>query len=237
MATLEAAMSRTNAAQLVLRNDSGKTAVLSSRTPLTIGRAASNLLCMPTMEGVADHHAVVRWSVRHGWLICDWGSQEGTYLEGQRIRNCRPLSDGDEIQLGKRGPVLVFRMATASAQAAPEPAIPRAAGGSLEFAGQMIPMQQIKSVQVLSRPRFPASFSWWALLSLGSLVLLPWPLVFWAVELVALAGWIVLGSRKEHVLQVTLRDGMAYRHGFANKVTALGHRNGIRKAIGQPPSV
>lgn len=229
-------MTRAKSAQLVLRHEPSKTATLSTRKSLTIGRAATNLLCMPTTDGVADHHAVVRWSGSHGWLICDWGSQEGTFLEGQRIRNCRPLNDGDEIQLGKRGPVLIFRLAPASQLHTPETAVKSSAGGDLEFAGQLIPMQQIKSVQLHSRARFPASFSWWALISLGGLILLPWPAVFWSLELVALAGWIVLGSRKEHVLLVTLRDGMAYRHGFANKVTALGHRNGIRKAIGQPTS-
>jgi hypothetical protein len=71
------------------------------------------------------------------------------------------------------------------------------------------------------------------LIALGALVVLPWPSLFWSLQIVALAGWIVLGSRKEHVLVVTLHDGMAVRHCFANRVTALGHRNGIRKAIGQ----
>lgn len=230
-------MKHSNGAQLFLRNDPAKTAPLSTKKPLTIGKASTNLLCMPQTDGVADHHAVVRWSLSHGWLICDWGSQEGTFLEGQRIRNCRPISDGDEIQLGKVGPVLVFRQAPVSPQPTPEPAVKSSTGGNLEFAGQLIPMNQIKFVQLLSRPRYPASFSWWALLSLGALVLLPWPGAFWSLELVALAGWIVLGSRKEHVLLVTLLDGMAYRHIFANKVTALGHRNGIRKAIGQPSSI
>lgn len=232
-------MTSPQAAQLVLRHEPAKKATLSTKQPLTIGRAASNLLCMPTTEGVAEHHAVVRWSRSHGWLVCDWGCQEGTYLEGKRIRNCRPLNEGDEIQLGQRGPVLVFRteQANPTSRTRSEPAAPSRTGGGLEFAGQKIPMQQIKSVHLLSRPRYPASFSWWALISLGALVLLPWFWFFLAVELVALASWIVLGSRKEHVLDVTLRDGMAYRHSFNNKVTALGHRNGIRKAIGQSSSV
>lgn len=234
-------MTSGQAAQLVLRHEPAKKATLSTKQPLTIGRAATNLLCMPTTEGVAEHHAVVRWSRGHGWLVCDWGCKEGTYLEGKRIRNCRQLNDGDEIQLGQRGPVLVFRTAQAttstSARSSSEPAQVGRAVGGLEFAGQRIPMHQIKSAHLLSRPRYPASFSWWALISLGCLVLLPWFWFFLVVELVALASWIVLGSRKEHVLDVTLRDGMAYRHSFNNKVTALAHRNGIRKAIGQSSSV
>lgn len=226
-------------ARLVLRHDPAKAAPLSSRKPLTIGRAGTNLLSMPSSDGVAEHHAVVRWSRGQGWVVCDWGSGEGTYLEGQRIRQCRRLSDGDEIRLGQRGPVLVFQLLQAAGPAQPAPTRPvaaKTAGGMLDFAGQSIPMQQIDSVQLRSRPRHPASFSWWALLCLGGLVLLPWRWAFWPLQLAALAGWIVLGSRKDHVLVVTLRNGMAYRHTFTSKITALAHRNGIRKAIGQPLS-
>lgn len=116
VAATEPAMSDAKSAQLLLRDQPNKTAALSRRQPLTIGRASTNLLCMPTTDGVADHHAVVRWSKSNGWLICDWNSQEGIFLEGQRIRRCRPLNDGDEIQLGRRGPVLVFRLISISPQ-------------------------------------------------------------------------------------------------------------------------
>ena len=76
----------------------------------------------------------------------------------------------------------------------------------------------------------------WALPSGGllyGLLLLPFPLLFWPLELGALAGWILLGSRKSHTLLVVQHDGQAQRRAFANRVTALAHRNGIRKAIGQ----
>ena len=94
---------------------------------------------------------------------------------------------------------------------------------------------QILSAELRSRPRHPHSFSWWLLVCLGALVLLPWPWLFWPLEVLALGAWVVFGSRKEHVLLVTLRDGMAHRHSFANRITALSHRNGIRRAIGQDP--
>lgn len=268
-------------ARLVLLRDPTKVAPLHPERPHTIGREAGNLLSMPTTEGVAPHHAVVRFSRSHGWLVCDWGSPQGTWLEGQRIRHCRPLSDGDHIQLGQQGPVLVFQLQPAapagsgslkapanapagpsgraatpaaavppplgrSAAAAPAAApatgqagVPasrsraRQAVAPLRFAGRDIPLERIRSAHVQSRPRFPHSFSWWVLISLGGLVLLPWPFLFWPLEIGALVAWILLGSRKEHVLIVTLRDGMAHRHSFANKITALSHRNGIRGAIGQ----
>ncbi len=274
---------------LVLLRDPTKVAPLHPERPHTIGREAGNLLSMPTTEGVAPHHAVVRFSRSHGWLVCDWGSPQGTWLEGQRIRHCRPLSDGDHIQLGQQGPVLVFQLqlqpaapagagplkapanapagasgraetpaaavpppllgrpavaAPAAARAAAAPATGQAGvaasrsrvrqgAAPLRFAGREIPLEQIRSAHVQSRPRFPHSFSWWALISLAALVLLPWPFLFWPLEIGVLVGWILLGSRKEHVLIVTLRDGMAHRHSFANKITALSHRNGIRGAIGQ----
>lgn len=276
-------------ARLVLLSDPSKVAPLHPQRPHTIGREANNLLSMPTTEGVAPHHAVVRYSRSHGWLVCDWGSPEGTWLEGQRIRHCRPLCDGDQIQLGRQGPVLVFQLqpqpassqggppasgsavmahpgaAPEAAAAEPSPAAPpprgsrssarqaagpgtspthapaaranasppRPAAAPLSFAGRQIPLEQVRSAHVRSRARYPHSFSWWVLISLAGLVLLPWPFLFWPVEIGALLAWILLGSRKDHVLIVTLRDGMAHRHSFANKITALSHRNGIRGAIGQ----
>lgn len=220
----------------MLRQDPRRSARLSRRTPLTIGRAEDNLLRLASMEAVAAHHAVVRFSRSHGWLVCDWGSPEGTWLEGRRIRHCRPLGDGDEIQLGPNGPVLVFQLEVDAASAAtPAPAPAPHAGRSIELAGRRLPLAQVRSVHLQSLAMHPHSFSWWVLIALGALVLLPWPWLFWGLQIAALAGWIVLGSRKEHVLVVTLHDGMAVRHRFANRVTALGHRNGIRKAIGVNP--
>ena len=101
------------------------------------------------------------------------------------------------------------------------------------LAGRSIPLDQIRSAHVRSRPLYPHSFSWWVLACLGGLVLLPFLWLFWILEIGLLVAWIVLGSRKEHELVITLRDGMAYRHLFHNRLTAIGHRNGIRKAIGQ----
>jgi hypothetical protein len=221
-------------AQLVLRDDPSKVSTLHPSTPTTIGRAESNRLRLVSLGGVAEHHAVVRFSRSQGWLVCDWQSNDGTYLEGERIRHCRQLSDGDEIQLGQQGPVLVFRLQGASRESAPQrPSARSRAAAPLTLGGQSVPLEKIHSVQVRSRATYPHSFSWWVLVCLGGMVLLPWPWLFWSVQVGALAAWIVLGARKEHELVLTLRDGMAYRHGFANRITALSHRNGIRKAIGQ----
>jgi len=116
-----------------------------------------------------------------------------------------------------------------SAAAKPQPKPPT----SLDIDGTTVPLNQIRSAVVLSEPHYPHIFSWWLLISVAGLLLLPFPIVFWPLEVAALAGWIVLGSRKSHTLLVVQHDGRAQRRPFANRVTALAHRNGIRKAIGQ----
>ena len=254
---MSASAAKLPTARLVLASDRRRVAPLDAVQPLTIGRAASNRLCLSSGEGVAEHHAVVRFSRSHGWVVCDWKSNEGTWLEGQRVHQCRPLSDGDEIRLGRGGPVLVFELmgqGTAGAAAAPlasaGAAIPRspqtnptpprvpapvatAAGSTIDFEGQPLALAAIRSASVRSDALHPHIFSWWLLLCLGGLLLLPVPLLFWPLQLGALAGWILLGSRKQHTLVLELRDGRALRHRFANRRTALAHRNGIRRAIGQ----
>ena len=258
------------AALLQLRDAPEKVLRLNPAHDLTIGRANGNRLVLPSQAGVADHHAVVRFSQRHGWLVCEWKSQEGTFLEGERVQRCRPLGDGDEIQLGRSGPVLVFRLQTVAAEPeatpTPRPAAtgapsaassrtrapfasgspstsgspsPSPAPGTIGIGGEAFRPEQIRSALVRSEPRYPHLFSWWVLLSVGLLLLLPIRLgpipVFWPLEIATLTGALVLGRRQEHTLVVELRDGQARRHSFANRRTALAHRNGIRRAIGSPP--
>jgi hypothetical protein len=289
-------------AQLVLCQDLSKVAPLDPGTPLTIGRASNNKLCLASWQAVAPHHAVVRFSPDHGWLVCDWGSPLGTYCRGRRVQRCQPLRDGDDIALGSEGPVLLFQhrpggapgpvspspallaaptaaapvdsapvdsaaaLEPTSAAAVSSPAAPQAAPAAparpssgapaparrgqgsgntaaakpinrrapLQIAGREVPLAAIRSADLQSRPRHPHSFSWWVLACLAGLVLLPWAWLFWPWQIGVLAAWILLGARKEHVLILTLRDGMAHRHRFANRATALAHRNGVRRAIGQP---
>ncbi len=225
--------------RLVLRDDPGRSVPLDPRTPLSIGRDPASGLCLAEARGVSRHHALVRVSrTRPGqWLLCDLGSANGTYLEGARLKDCRPLSDGDEIRLGLNGPVLQFRAGFPSAPPAAAATrgrsapVPTAVAGQLDFAGRSLPLDRIRSAYVRSRRRHPQAFSWWLLLCLGGLLLLPFPWLFWPLQAGALAGWIVLGSRWEHLLEVTLQDGLAYRHRFDSLATALAHRNGIRRAM------
>ena len=218
-------------ARLVLAADRQKAAPLDPKQPLTIGQASNNRLCLAQQTGVSEHHAVVRFSSSQGWLVCEWKSRDGTFLEGQRIQSCRRLGDGDEIRLGLKGPVLVFELTDTPTPAAPVKAAP-SRPNHIDVNGQPVAVSEILSAAVQSLPRHPHIFSWWLLLCLTGLLLLPFPLLFWPLEIGALSAWIVLGSRKQHSLMVVLRDGRALRHGFSNRRTALAHRNGIRKAIG-----
>ena len=228
------------AARLVLAGDRRRAASLDPAQPLTIGRAAGNRLCLASHAAVSEHHAVVRCSRSQGWLVCEWQSRDGTYLEGQRVQQCRRLEDGDEIRLGPQGPVLVFELvhpaaspAQPAAQAPSPQATPSRQPSRVNVGDQTVAVTEIRSAAVQSLPQHPHIFSWWLLLCLGGLLLLPFPLLFWPLEAAALAAWIVLGSRQQHQLVLVLRDGRALRHGFANRRTALAHRNGIRKVIGQ----
>ncbi len=252
-------------ASLELRDNPRRRVNLDPAKGLTIGRASDNGLCLPEAAGLSRQHAQVRRSrTGNQWLVCDLGSANGTWLEGVRVRQCRPLGDGDEIRLGSSGPVLVFRCGAAATGAGadtqalaglgvlarpvsppaspPVPGPAKRAGAaqgarpdplSIEVGDQRLSAAAIRSVQVESRALYPHIFSWWLLLCLGGLLLLPLPLLFWPLELLALAGWMLLGARKEHLLEVVTNDGLAHRHRFRNRLTALAHRNGIRRAIGQ----
>ena len=166
-------------ARLLLASDPSKAAPLDPKQPLTIGKAASNRLCLASQTGVSDHHAVVRFSQTQGWLICEWQSNDGTFLEGQRIQQCRQLEDGDEIRLGLQGPLLQFELIPApiAKPAAPvsKPATPR----RIDVDGETVELAEILSAGVQSLPRHPHVFSWWLLFCLGGLLLLPFPLIFW----------------------------------------------------------
>jgi len=119
--------------------------------------------------------------------------------------------------------------------AAPEPVSPAALAGTITVAGRALRLDQIRAVEVRSEALHPHGFSWWVLACLGGLLLLPFPLIFWPWQAAALALALLLGRRQEHILLLTLRDGRAHRHRFADRPAALAHRKGVRRALGQDP--
>ncbi|BAZ66039.1 FHA domain-containing protein [Fischerella sp. NIES-4106] len=61
---------------------------------------------------VSRRHATIRPSPtpdgRTSFLLCDLGSANGTYLNGQILQGCQELQHGDRITLGSNGPQFFF---------------------------------------------------------------------------------------------------------------------------------
>ena len=290
-------------ARLVWLDRSAAAVTLDRSIPLTIGRDAANQLCLAQEPGLSRHHAELRPGAAGQWLVCDLGSSNGTYVEGERLSGCRLLAPGDRIRLGRRGPWLQFLLGELAAPpgdafpplalapfpasdgapaspsrpvvaragappapvpgpgsaappaaagvspsretvparlrpvppAAPQPVSPAALDGTITVAGRALRLDQIRAVEVCSEALHPQVFSWWVLACLGGLLLLPFPLIFWPWQAAALALALLLGRRQEHILLLTLRDGRAHRHRFADRPAALAHRKGVRRALGQDP--
>ena len=290
-------------ARLVWLDRSAAALTLDRSIPLTIGRDAANQLCLAQEPGLSRHHAELRPGAAGQWLVCDLGSSNGTYVEGERLSGCRLLAPGDRIRLGRRGPWLQFLLGELAAPpgdafpplalapfpasdgapaspsrpvvaragappapvpgpgsaappaaagmspsretvparlrpvppAAPQPVSPAALDGTITVAGRALRLDQIRAVEVCSEALHPQVFSWWVLACLGGLLLLPFPLIFWPWQAAALALALLLGRRQEHILLLTLRDGRAHRHRFADRPAALAHRKGVRRALGLDP--
>ena len=249
------------AARLVRLDGPAGSVSLGAASPLTIGRDPANGFCLAGVAGVSRRHAELRPSGNGQWLLCDLGSSNGTFLEGERLQGCRLLNPGDRIRLGRRGPLLQFLSASpapapqraspapAPDRGSPAPAIPPPGPlpgpspgpspgpalleGSIVVAGRRLPLDQIRAVELRHEALHPHLFSWWLLACLGGLLLLPFPLLFWPWQIGSLALAILLARRQEHRLILSLRDGQAYRHSFTDRATALAHRNGVRRALGQ----
>jgi hypothetical protein len=112
---------------------------------------------------------------------------------------------------------------------------PGALAGAVAVAGRQVPLALIRSVELRSEARHPQLFSWWVLACLGGLLLLPFPWIFWPWQGGSLALALFLARRREHTLLLTLRDGQAHRHRFADRATAQAHHQGLRRSLGQIP--
>jgi pSer/pThr/pTyr-binding forkhead associated (FHA) protein len=77
-------------------NSEGKRWVID-RDTFTIGRASDCDIVLSDRQ-VSRHHAQVKQD-EDGYLLCDLGSKNGTYVNGEELREPYRLKDGDEIQI------------------------------------------------------------------------------------------------------------------------------------------
>jgi DNA-binding CsgD family transcriptional regulator len=83
--------------------------VTISKDRVTLGRTAEADVTLTSDTSVSRlHSAIERYP--GGWVIRDLGSTNGTFLNGERLANDRPLKSGDEIRLGSC--VFVFHAST-----------------------------------------------------------------------------------------------------------------------------
>ena len=70
-----------------------------SHAPATIGRAPEQSIPLPADTSISRLHARIIYAEgRH--LLADGGSSNGTFVNGSRVADARPLSSGDTIVLG-----------------------------------------------------------------------------------------------------------------------------------------
>ena len=65
----------------------------------TIGRAPTNRVVVP--DDICSRHHCEIYQADGGWLLRDLGSRNGTLIEGCRVTDDWPLSDGDQIEIGE----------------------------------------------------------------------------------------------------------------------------------------
>ena len=104
---------------LVFRHVSGTRATqidvvpLGAHRELLLGRAPSAAVRFdPQLDReVGRYHARIEPDgVAVRFRICDLGSRNGTWLNGERLRAPAPICSGDHIRLGPEGPEVEFRI-------------------------------------------------------------------------------------------------------------------------------
>jgi len=111
-------MTTVNCLRILAGRAAGSRIPLTS-PPITLGRSDDNRVVLSPEIGVSRHHAEL---TEHDgvWSVCDLGSMNGTYVNGERVEWPRALHPGDQIKIASD--VIVFEIASPAdlaAQSAP----------------------------------------------------------------------------------------------------------------------
>ena len=89
--------------------------LLSSTQEVVIGRDPSCQIVLDEVTAgiVSRRHASIRPSPQpNTYEVCDLGSANGTYINGNRLHGCLKLQTGDRITLGVEGPSFQFELSS-----------------------------------------------------------------------------------------------------------------------------
>jgi class 3 adenylate cyclase len=79
----------------------------SAERPVRVGRRGVNEIGLGWDSEASRRHAELHPSEDGSWRILDLGSQNGTFVNGERVEDSRTLQDGDVIRVGRT--ILAFR--------------------------------------------------------------------------------------------------------------------------------
>lgn len=128
----------------------GQSYRLSSTQTTLIGRDTGCQIVLdssnPQYRGISRRHAEIRPLAPAApqssvlWQICDLNSANGTYINGQRLRGCQTLRQGDRIQLDSQGPEFILEISSPQDKPLPPPRLPIAPPGDDLRLSQVIPV-------------------------------------------------------------------------------------------------
>ena len=100
-------------AQLEVWKPDGRELVALDRARVTIGRADTSDLAVPSDPELSRLHAILEPVGGGDWCVRDLASSNGTFVNGERVWSDRPLRHGDEIRIGRTR--IIFRSADTTA--------------------------------------------------------------------------------------------------------------------------
>jgi len=160
-ATLVSPRAQQGSARLILRRADGQLKEYGlDKDEITIGRLASNDVILPDDRSVSRRHAVIRRS-NVGYVIEDQQSNNGTYVDGEKILYPFVLHNGQSIKVGSNE--LTFTMTSAQIKTPEQQdraATPRGAAPEFQAPAQpSAPAQPTPPPPAFEAPPQQATFS------------------------------------------------------------------------------